>query len=185
MASLENQFRVVAEVAAAATAVTAAEIIGTADEITSAQERLERANLAMTAIVDGPTELADGQPVLWINTFGANDGDPIGILEARILGEIVPRGMTSDLPERHFLALVEDPPRGHVERVVGENDILALPNLAHTPDHHAEHGSGTDVADLVRDAFGDSGPMPDGADTDPPPPSPPEPDTGYGLDSGE
>ncbi|MCC3317977.1 MULTISPECIES: hypothetical protein [Nocardia] len=182
MASLQNHFRVIAETHAAATEVTAAEIVGTAEDIVSARSPLARANLAFAAIVDGPTELGEGQPVLWINTFGADSGEPIGILKARILAEIVPRGLHTGQPQRKFLALLELPGLGHVERIIGADDILALPDPPHTPDSHPGPHGGADVAELVRDAFGEDIPTPGNADSDPRPPSLPEPDTGYGLE---
>ncbi|WP_157120966.1 hypothetical protein [Nocardia miyunensis] len=182
MLSTQNRFRVAAEVDAAAVEVTAATLIGTEHDVASARSRLERAERAATASErDNSTELPAGQPILWINTFGANSGEPIGILEGRIVAEAVPLGLLTGRPERRYLAMIEAPWGGDTEHLVLADDVIAVPD--HPPRPHTQAGpdSGTTIADLIQTAFTDTGPTPGVTDTDrPPPQAGPTPD--YGLD---
>ncbi|MBO0878801.1 MAG: hypothetical protein J2P17_00090 [Mycobacterium sp.] len=171
-----------AEADAAAVAVTAATLIGTERDVASARSRLERAERAATASErDNFTELPPGQTILWINTFGANSGEPIGILEGRIVAEAVPLSSLTGRIERRYLAMIEAPWGGYTEHRVLAEDVIAVSD--HPPRSHTQAGrdSGIAVADLIQTAFTDSGPTPDVADTDgPAPQTGPTPD--YGLD---
>ncbi|MGF6888047.1 hypothetical protein ABIA39_006560 [Nocardia sp. GAS34] len=184
--STQNRFRVAVEVDAAAVAITAAVLAGTERDVASARSRLQRAERAATASeADNSTELPPGQPILWINTFGANSGEPIGILKGRIVAEGVPLDIPlSDgrsLLQRHYLAMIEAPWGGAVEHWVREEDVIAVRSHLHYPDTRAEQNSGTTIADLIQTAFTDTGPVLGDADTDRPPPQA-GPNRDFGLD---
>ncbi|MCX4098424.1 hypothetical protein [Nocardia sp. alder85J] len=180
--STQNRFRVAAEVDAAAVAVSAAVLVGTPRDIASARSRLQRAERAATASeADNSTELPPGQPILWINTFAANSGEPIGILEGRIVAETVPLSLLTGRLERRYLAMIEAPWGGEAEHLIREEDVIAVPDHPPRLETQAGHTKGTNIADLIATAFTDTGPVPGTADTGrPPPQAGPNPD--YGLD---
>lgn len=166
MLSTQNRFRVAVEVDAASVGVAAAVLAGTEQDVTSARSRLDRAERAAAASArDSSTELLPGQPILWINTFGANSGEPIGILEGRIVAEAVPLGLLTGRLERRYLAMIEAPWGGDAEHLLRDEDVIAVPNHPHRPDTHAGPDSGTDIADLIQTAFTDVAPNPGTAGT--------------------
>lgn len=186
VASLQNHFRVAVEVDAAAIEVKAAVLVGTQEDIASARVRLERAERAAKACErDNSSDLNFGQPILWINTFGANSGEPIGILEGWIVAEGVPLDIPlSDgrkLLQRHYLAMIEAPWGGETEHWVREEDVIAVPSHQPSPDTRAEQNSGANIAELIETAIADIDSSPGVDDIDMPPPQT-GPGSDYGLD---
>ncbi|WP_433206644.1 hypothetical protein ACQP1G_20440 [Nocardia sp. CA-107356] len=181
--SLQNRFRVAVEVDAAAVAVKAAALVGQENDVASARSRLRRAERAIAALDrDGSGDLSPGQSILWVNTFGANSDEPIGILEGRIVAEAVPLGLLAGPLERRYLATIEGPRGYKMQHLVREDDVIAVSDHPHTPDTQLGQNSGAAIADLLQATFGDEGPDFGTADADAPPPQQSGPSPDYGLD---
>ncbi|MGW0251109.1 hypothetical protein ACWDYH_31220 [Nocardia goodfellowii] len=162
------------EVEAATVAAKAAALIADVRDAVAAQSRLDRAMRASNALEhDGAPDLPAGQPILWLNTFGVDlDEDPVGILEGRVVAEVVPLGLDNGRLQRQYLALVEAPWGGHTEKVVREDDVIPVPEH---PERMAPQGPGQAIADAIESSFGDGGRYlgdPDQTDVPTPPPEP-------------
>lgn len=181
--SIQNRFRVAVEVEAAAVGVKAAALVGREKDVASARSRLQRAARAIAALErDDSSDLSPGQPILWVNTFGANSEEPIGILEGRIVAEDVPLGLLTGPLERRYLAMIKAPWGHETQRLVREDDVIAVSNHPHAPVTQLGQNSGAAIADVIQATFGDKGPDFGTADADTPPPSQPGPSPDYGLD---